>query len=212
MKDPKWTATLVMLVACVAAVVGGRMLFGDGDPPGPGSGQHPRTLGRPQADVRIVEYVDYECGACQSGSTLIHEYFKRYPSRLFVEVKFYPLSGHRHALPAAIYAECAAGQRKFWPFHDLLFERQADWRKEKDPAHLFREYARTAGLDPEKLEACVASEETKARIEQEKSQGFAAGVRSTPTFFINGNMIVGGLRLTQELDRYFPHEKPSGSR
>ena len=179
------------------------------------SGGNPRVMGPADADVKIVEYVDFQCGACQQASFLLKQYMKKYPSRILLEAKTYPLSGHPYGFLSAQYAHCAAGAGKFWPFYNLVFERQIEWSHLPHPASVkgrFAEIARMAGLDPVKLEACADDPATRRAVEKEKDAGSEMGVRSTPTFFVNGQAIVGTKELTRELDKYFPNEKPAQGR
>lgn len=163
-----------------------------------------RTKGNPNARVQIIEYLDYQCPACAKGATVLREYMKRFPYDIYLQVKYYPISAiHEHALKSATYAECAARQDKFWPFQDWLVNKQAQWSKVMNPDDLFREIAKQANVDMQKLDACLNDEKVQQTILKEKSQGKAAGVNSTPTYFINEKMIVGPKPLIEELDRYF---------
>lgn len=167
-----------------------------------------RSKGDPKAPLWIVEYSDFQCRKCRDSALLIDGYLAKYPSEIFFQARFYPLiRNHLFALKAAIYADCAASQKRFWEFYGLLFEKQSEWSASEDPDELFRAYARQAGLDLGQLEACVGNPETKKRVMEEKDRAEALGVNATPTFFVNGKKIVGTTALKEELEAYF--SKPS---
>ncbi len=96
---------------------------------------------------------------------------------------------------AAQASECAADQGKFWEYHDLLFNKQngenvGTFTKDKLIA-----YAKDMGLDMTKFEPCLKNDETLSRVSSDTQEGSQAGVRGTPTFFINGKPLVGAQPL-----------------
>ena len=135
---------------------------------------------------------------------MLDAFFKEYPSKLYLQVKFHPLKQHPHGLESALYAECATRQNKFWKFHHLLFENQSEWKENPDTAGTFHSYARQAGMDLKKLDACLANPLTEQTVSQENLDSTVLGIRSTPTFFINGKMIVGPKPLREELKAISP--------
>jgi protein-disulfide isomerase len=92
---------------------------------------------------------------------------------------------HPHALAAALAAEAAGLQGRFWEMHDLLYKDQAVWSKALDVRPFFNMYARSLGLDVERFAKDSASEEIKARVISDGEQGVSRGVKTTPTLFIN---------------------------
>jgi len=116
-----------------------------------------------------------------------------------MQLKYFPLRNHAHGLQSARYAECASRQGKFWPFHDYLIDRQANWRRLSDATPAFDLMAREVGLDLEVLGQCLADEKTTTSIMKDKKEGDILGVKSTPTYYINGTMVVGTDSLKQEL-------------
>ena len=143
--------------------------------------------------------MDYQCPSCRLAAKMLDNYCKEYPSKLYLQVRFHPLKQHPHGLESALYAECATRQNKFWVFHRLLFENQSEWEKNPDTAGTFHGYAQQAGMDLKKLDACLENPLTKETVLQEDMDSVALGVHSTPTFFINGKMIVGPKLLLEEL-------------
>lgn len=199
----KTLATFFALVFCVAAVQAGRYFT---SPKGKlvfDKRATARAKGNPNAPIWIVEYVDFQCRTCRLGSAVLKDFVARHPGKVYLQVKFRPLViTHPYALKSAIYAECAANQGKFWPFYEALFDHQDEWKDSFETDDLFTAYARAAGINPKQLTACVADPETKKRVVAEKDEAMDLGVRSTPTFFINGNMVVGLEALKEELARY----------
>ncbi len=164
-----------------------------------------RAKGNPNAKVKIVEFIDFECPACAYGSKLLKENMEQHPQDIYLQVKYFPLTGmHHHAMPAALYSECAARQGKFWPLHELMMPQQGQWSQLLSADPVFLDMARAVGADMTVLQACVASEDANKAINDEKSLGQSMGVQSTPSYFINGKMVVGTKSLLDELDTYFP--------
>ncbi len=92
---------------------------------------------------------------------------------------------HAHALEAALAAEAAGLQGRFWEMHDLLYKNQAVWSKALDVRAFFKMYARSLGLDVERFAKDSASDEVKARVVSDGEHGVSRGVKNTPTLFIN---------------------------
>lgn len=164
-----------------------------------------RTKGSPSAPIQIIEYIDFQCPACAVGAKYLGELIQKNPDKIHLEMRYFPLSKvHSHAMLSAMYAQCAAEQNKFWPFHDLLVERQANWKRLADAKPAFEVIAQEVGLNPAKLGACLASSSTTEKIEQDRQAGDALGIKSTPTYFINGQMVVGSQSLQTELQKLLP--------
>jgi protein-disulfide isomerase len=100
--------------------------------------------------------------------------------------KDFPLPSHRLARPAHEAARCAGAQGRYWAYHDRLFAAQPDFQRDE----LIR-YAVELGLDREGFAACLDQRRFAAAVEADVTQARALGVRSTPTFFINGRPLVG---------------------
>jgi protein-disulfide isomerase len=139
------------------------------------------VLGQPGAPVAVVEYGDFECPNCKQAAPAVKLLLTRFAGRIQVGFRHYPLEEvHPHALPAALAAEAAGAQGKFWPMHDLLFENQAKLK----PHHL-RAYAERLELDMARFDAEMQQELYLQRIREEVKDGRRSGVRGTPTFFVN---------------------------
>jgi protein-disulfide isomerase len=97
---------------------------------------------------------------------------------------------HSEALPSAIASLCADDQGAFWPYHDKLFSYELTFGREA-----YLQYASELGLDEEAFEACLDSGKFDAFIQEDMDFALNLGVRSTPTFFVNGLAIVGAQPL-----------------
>ena len=142
------------------------------------------VLGHPGAPVTVVEYGDFECPNCKQAAPAVKLLLKRFAGRIQVGFRHFPLEEvHPHALHAALAAEAAGAQGKFWPMHDLLFENQAHLKL----PHL-RGYAERLELDMARFDAEMQQELYLQRIREEVEGGRRSGVRGTPTFYVNGRL------------------------
>ena len=103
--------------------------------------------GNPGAPVTLEEFGDFQCPPCGQFAGFAEELLKEYDSRLRVVFRNFPLPGHEHAREAAIAAEAAGFQGKFWEMHDTLYKEQTAWSKAPNTRELFESYAGTLGLN-----------------------------------------------------------------
>jgi len=138
--------------------------------------------GPADAAVTLVEYGDFECPYCGAAYPIVKEVQDRMGERLRFVFRNFPITtSHAHAEQAAEAAEAAAGQGRFWPMHDLLFENQRRLRDQD-----LHGYAEQAGLDLERFDSELAEHAHAARVREDFMSGVRSGVNGTPTFFING--------------------------
>jgi protein-disulfide isomerase len=125
----------------------------------------------------------------------------KYQGRVRLGFRDFPLRQiHPQAQHAAEAGRCAAEQGKFWEYHDLLYANQG----KLDPNGL-KEHARTALLDGERFDACMASGKFRPQIESDLQSGSGAGVAGTPGFFING-VYLSGAQPVSEFERIIEAE------
>lgn len=140
--------------------------------------------------VVLVEYLDFECEACGAYYPILKNLEQMLKGKVTFVVRYFPLQGHANGLPAALAAEAAGRQGKFWEMHDMLFERQKEWGEKPAPTpEVFETFASELGLDIEKFRADVASEEVRTRVQRDIDSGRQLGITGTPTFFIDGEKI-----------------------
>jgi protein-disulfide isomerase len=145
----------------------------------------PRIRGDVTAPVTLEEFADFQCPPCGAVAGLLHQLEREYHGRLRVVFRHFPLDGHKHARPAALAAEAAGEQGKFWEMHDVIYERRNAWSTVDDARPLFVEYAREIGLDLDRFNTDLAKPELAQRIEADRERGTSIGVSATPTVFIN---------------------------
>jgi protein-disulfide isomerase len=147
------------------------------------------SVGPADAPVTLVEYGDYECQYCGKAYPILKRIRKKMGEQLRFVFRNFPLNTiHEHASVAAQAAEAAAGQKKFWEMHDMLYEHQDELAN----ADLLQ-YALKLGLEIYKFEADLASEHYSRRVRDDFKSGVRSGVNGTPTFFINGKRYDGPL-------------------
>ena len=110
-----------------------------------------------------------------------------------VQLVLYPFVLNDTSQTATEAALCAGEQGQFWPFHDMLYARQAQWRTLSNPLSRLLEFATSAGLkvNLDDLQQCVKSGRMRGIIAEDKQLGRSLQVRSTPTVFVNNRRIVG---------------------
>ena len=149
-------------------------------------------LGASHAPVTVVEYGDFECPNCKQAAPAVKLLLQRFTGRVRAVWRHFPLEEvHPHALQAALASEVAAAQGKFWPMHDLLFENQRHLK----PAQL-RGYAERLELEMRRYDADMDDTVYLQRVREDIEGAVQSGVRSTPTFFVNGVIqdVSGGMQ------------------
>ena len=146
------------------------------------------SIGDENAPITIVEFSDFQCPFCNRGAEVINQIKDKYVESGVVRIVFrdFPLGFHPEAKPSAIAAECANDQGKFWEYHDLLFENQADLS-----ADMYLTWAEDLELDMDTFKECLVDEENAAEVDADLAAGQEYGVSGTPAFFINGKLISG---------------------
>jgi protein-disulfide isomerase len=141
--------------------------------------------GNPAAPVTLEEYGDFQCPPCGMFSAFLGQLEKEYNSRLRVVFRNFPLAMHEHAREAALAAEAAGLQGRFWEMHDVLYREQETWSKAPNARELFESYAGTIGLDLDKFKKDMDGEQARTRVEADHQRGESLGINITPTLFIN---------------------------
>jgi protein-disulfide isomerase len=143
--------------------------------------------GPDSAPLTIVEFSDFQCPFCGRVEPTLKRIEDTYKGRVRIVWKHLPLASiHDNAVGAALAAEAAGRQGKFWEFHDRLFADQ-----EKLGPDDLRQHARNLQLDMSRFEADVQNPTEKKKIEADVAEADALGVTSTPSIFINGRYLGG---------------------
>lgn len=149
------------------------------------------ALGPANAPITIVEFSDYQCPYCRSWHDQVYEpLLAAYPGKIKLVYRNLPLTSiHPDALAAAEAAMCAGEQDAYWPYHEKLFSSESLGNQ------VFTQYAQELSLDMDTFQTCLTEHKYKDAIEADSDFAVDLGVRSTPTFFINGLAIVGAQPL-----------------
>jgi len=146
--------------------------------------------GDEDAPVTIVEFSDFQCPFCSRfySQTLpqIEEEYVQTGKVKFVYMHFPLESIHPQALPAALASECANEQGKFWEYHDIVFENQQSLGDAN-----YKQWAGQLSLDQEQFDECYDSRKYESAVRSDLAAGSGAGVRGTPGFLLNGQLISG---------------------
>lgn len=187
-------------------------------PPG---AQPPNQAGSPAATVTLEEFADFQCGSCAAAHPTLNEIKSLYGSRIRFVFRNFPLSipAHDKAYDAAVAAEAAGMQGKFWDMQNLLFSNQTAWTSNTGFKQTWKGYAEKIGLDVNKWETDMAGLAAKTRVNADMDRGRALGVNSTPTLYINGvsiqfaDMKVPTLKalIDAELQKGTPQNQPGSA-
>ncbi|MGD0694405.1 MAG: thioredoxin domain-containing protein [Terriglobia bacterium] len=157
------------------------------------------SVGPKNAPVTIVEFSDYECPSCaRAQEFLAKNLLPTYGDKVRIIFKEFPLPMHEFGLSGAIASQCAyrTNPANFEQYRNLVYSHQPEIEAVKGDAsrvrEMFLEYAQQAGIDRLQFAGCVDSKATLQRVDDNKKEGDKLSVNSTPTFFINGRMLVWG--------------------
>lgn len=143
------------------------------------------VIGPTSAHVVVVEYGDFECPNCQQAHAVVKIMLKHFEHRLRFIFRHYPLTEvHPHAEFAAEAAEAAGAQGRFWPMYDRLFEHPSQL-KLRDLRH----HAEFLELDLARYDNELSDQVYRQRVNEHREGGRRSGVRSTPTFFLDGHVV-----------------------
>jgi len=149
--------------------------------------------GNPQAPVTVVEFGDFECPACRVAEQSAAKIREHFGNKIRFAFRQFPLQGlHPQSEKAAEASECAAQQGKFWQAVDLFYQHQSDLSMPS-----LNRYAGELGLKSREFVGCLQKGKMVSRVAQDIRDGEALGVHATPTFFIDGQMIVGPIAYPQ---------------
>ncbi len=165
------------------------------------------SIGPANAPITIVEFSDYQCPYCRRWHEQVYEpLLAAYPGKIKMVYRHLPLTSiHPDAFAAAEAAMCAGDQDAYWPYHEKLFSSEALGMQ------TYVQYAQDLSLDMDTFQTCMTENKFKDAIEADSDFAVNLGIRSTPTFFINGLAIVGAQPLDvfkQVIDKELAGEIP----
>jgi protein-disulfide isomerase len=155
-------------------------------------------LGSATAKVKIVEFSDFQCPHCSRAKAILDEVKKKYKDDVAIVFKHYPLPFHTQARVASNAALCAKSldEKSFWKMYDFMFANQT-----KLSVTDLKDQAKKIGLDSVKFAECLDANEFDKDIQADIDQGNSIGVKSTPTIFVNGQLVMGaqGVEVFSEI-------------
>ena len=152
----------------------------------PPVGATDHCLGRANAPVTLVEYGDFECPHCGQAHPLLRRLVKEMGDRLQFVFRNFPLQqSHPHAYLAALAAEAAAEQNRYWEMHHLIFDNQ-----DRLGGHFLLNLAGSLQLNLVQFGQDWKSGKSTTKVEKDFESGIRSGVNGTPTFFLNNNRMV----------------------
>lgn len=165
------------------------------------------SIGPEDAPITIVEFSDYQCPYCRRWHDEVYQpLLNAYPGKIRLVYRQFPLTSiHPDAFPAAEAAMCAGAQNAYWPYHDKLFSSSSLGDS------VYMGYAQELGLNMNEFKSCIEEQTYKDAIQSDLDFAVNLGVRSTPTFFINGLAVVGAQPLDifkQVIDQELAGEIP----
>lgn len=138
--------------------------------------------GSANAPVTVVMFSDFQCPACSATHPVLKKVLAEYPGKIRFVVRDFPLTSiHENAFRAALAANAANAQGKFFEYTELLYTHQ----NTLDAASLSK-YAAQLGLNVKQFELDLSLEKTAAEIRKDMADGRAYGITGTPTIFVNG--------------------------
>jgi protein-disulfide isomerase len=142
--------------------------------------------GAKNAKLTVVLFSDFQCPFCGRVEPSLKQLEDAFPGQIRIVWKHQPLSFHPNAIPAALAAEAARDQGKFWPMHAKLFQDQQALSPD-----LYTRYAKELGLDLKKFKAAIDAKKGQDRIQQDQQLAGRVGANGTPTMFFNCRQVVG---------------------
>ena len=183
----------------------------------PRGAEPPNQAGSPTAAVKLEEFADFQCPQCAAKHSVMNEIKSMYGSRIHFIFRNYPLQipAHDKSYDAAVAAEAAGMQGKFWDMQNLLFSNQRAWTAAPTFKEIWKGYAEKIGLDVDKWQNDMAGIAAKSRVDWDMARGKALGVNSTPTLYLNGvsiqleDMTVAALKalIDAELQKNAPQKE-----
>jgi protein-disulfide isomerase len=147
------------------------------------------SIGPADAPVTIIEFSDYQCPYCQVWYKQVYQQLlASYPDKIRFVYRDLPLPMHPEAIPAAEAANCAGEQGAYWKYHDALFNQQYGLSRTA-----YEQYAADLGLDANAFVACLDSHRYQSEIQADASDASRIGITGTPSFVVNGRILVGAL-------------------
>lgn len=188
-------------ISFILGLTGGYFLWGKSQPASAADSSQVRrvsvstdddpSIGPDNAPVTIIEFSDYQCPYCQAWYQQVYQQLlASYPNQIHFVYRDLPLPMHPESVPAAEAADCAGEQGAYWKYHDALFNQQYGLDRTA-----YEHYASDLGLDMQSFKTCLDSQRYLSEVEADAADAARVGLNGTPSFVINGRVLVGALPL-----------------
>jgi protein-disulfide isomerase len=147
------------------------------------------TIGPPGAAFKIEAYYDAQCGSCAKFHEALRKTIARYPGKVFVKIRHFPLQLHENAFMASSAIEAARKQGKGIEMMELLLKEQSRWSGVKNPVSSFVGYSDALGLDSKKFRIDLIADDVLLAVILDMERGKRASVAATPSVFLNGRLL-----------------------
>jgi protein-disulfide isomerase len=193
----KHKAILIVAVVVVVALIGGGLLLeSQRSDESVVSDENDAIVATeeddPAADlvVTLEQFGDYQSQSCAELNPTLKKLKEEYGTNLNVVFRNLPVTSiNKNALRAAQAAEAARMQSRFWEMHDLLYEKQSEWKDEKNPRSKFLQFAGDLGIDLARFRRDINSKQVRFRIEADKDAAVALDIQEIPAIVINGRRL-----------------------
>jgi protein-disulfide isomerase len=159
-------------------------------------------ISTPSAKLTVVEFGDYQCPACGAAHPIVKQILNDYKDKINFVYRHFAFLGQESSW-AAEAAECAGEQGKFWEYHNYLYENQKGENQGTFSKDNLKNIATSLKLDTDKFKACFETGKYTQKVLNDRADGGALGINSTPTFFIDGEKTAGVIpydQFKQKLD------------
>ena len=148
--------------------------------------------------LEIQEFTDYECPYCRKAHLMLRKLISKYPGKIKVFHRHYPLSnkcnraigaeGHKRACELSAISVCAGKQGRFWEMNDFLFQHAKEIRSSKLAGI---DIAKRLELDLDEFTCCMDDSATMDAIKKDVEDGIGLTLKGTPAFLIDGKVYYG---------------------
>jgi protein-disulfide isomerase len=192
-------AAIGLVLVLVQNVVGGSPATALAAPPQPVPAglAHDRSIGKPNAPVKLDEWEDFQCPYCDAYTTNVEPHLiSQYVTAGQLAITYHDFSFiGSESLNAAVAARCAGSQGQFWAYMEYLFANQGPENGGTFNQALFDKIATRLNLDLSTFNRCLTDPAVASAVQAETKQGQQLGIQGTPTLFINGKQYTGPLDL-----------------